>query len=647
MASLKIPKPPPVAPTLNPADAAVARRSSLGLPDELKPHCDAILAGFRAYESGNDEDARTALAKIPLGSPFLEWKVLLRGLMAYTSNDDGRALENWSRLSNEQLPSQLAAPLRAKLDPSFRPGQSFEQNAALLRRAELLIDTPLAISITALRTEIRRGKSLVNAFRTAESVAVRCKHDDPVVFKRIARLFYRAILDHGEPADIPRYRKVFSKPSDDPEFLKLEAQRFEHSDSISEANTCWSLFERWLSSNPLKWPEGLVRRARAVILHRIANNIEEDDQPSLVDEFRRILSRATLPNTLLNLPPIAEDPVAIWQKACELSPEWEPPARALFDFYSEQKNLEQAKAVAQRFLAHQPTALWAVEGLADLFARNGEARAALDLWLQALRANPLDRDYQIDVARAYVSTVRVELMEGDFARAEATLIEGETYCKQSHPTSWKVLRSVVARCAKQVDLADALQVELESDREKLPVTRFHFAASAVLAKWKPVQKKAVDFAFAESLAEPASPTIASYLLVSLADYIEYGIDYRGRAAHQKKIVAYALSTAESDAPIIDIERIAIQLQIQGEWTAAQKFAAVCSRRFPLNPVFTMTTIQALLAKAKGKQPPRSLFRLVQIARRNIERSTEPRHKSMLEIVEKMGTDLFNGFNDFF
>src|SRR5207248_6121736 len=96
------------------ADAAVQKGSAAreALPEPLRPQLDAVLRAFRHAEAGQDDAAREAIGAIGLQSPFLEWKVMLRGLLAYYANDDTRALENWTRLDPERLPAQLVAPLR-------------------------------------------------------------------------------------------------------------------------------------------------------------------------------------------------------------------------------------------------------------------------------------------------------------------------------------------------------------------------------------------------------------------------------------------------------------------------------------------------------------------------------------------------------
>src|SRR5207249_2030483 len=89
------------------------------LPETLRPQFDVILQAFAQSAAGQDEEARTTLQGIGLQSPFLEWKLLLRGLLAYYEKDDARAVENWSRLNSERLPARLAAPLRFVIDEPY------------------------------------------------------------------------------------------------------------------------------------------------------------------------------------------------------------------------------------------------------------------------------------------------------------------------------------------------------------------------------------------------------------------------------------------------------------------------------------------------------------------------------------------------
>src|SRR5262249_40950267 len=103
-------------------DAAVQQeKAGRGLlPEALPADFERVLTAFEQLEAGQDEAMRETLQPISLRSPFLEWKLALRGLQAYYQNDDARALENWQRLTHDRLPARLIAPLRFGIDPAYQ-----------------------------------------------------------------------------------------------------------------------------------------------------------------------------------------------------------------------------------------------------------------------------------------------------------------------------------------------------------------------------------------------------------------------------------------------------------------------------------------------------------------------------------------------
>ena len=116
--------------------SAGRRPAAPSLPESLHADFDRIVLAFQQAEAGKDDDARATLQGIGLRSPFLEWKLLLRGLQAYYANDDARALENWQRLAPDRLPARLAAPFRFSIDAEFRAAQPPETQTALQRQLD-------------------------------------------------------------------------------------------------------------------------------------------------------------------------------------------------------------------------------------------------------------------------------------------------------------------------------------------------------------------------------------------------------------------------------------------------------------------------------------------------------------------------------
>ena len=169
---------------------------------------DLILQAFAHSEAGRDEDARAALQGIGLQSPFLEWKVLLRGLLAYYAKDDARALENWQRLNQERLPYRLSATLRAGIDPAFLQSQSAAAKKSLQAKMAQQQGGTAAPILSELGKLLAK-ENLVPAFRKAEQAVPLLRREHPQILPRLAQCFAWAILDHGEPDDFPRYLRAF------------------------------------------------------------------------------------------------------------------------------------------------------------------------------------------------------------------------------------------------------------------------------------------------------------------------------------------------------------------------------------------------------------------------------------------------------
>ena len=136
------------------ADAAIQKQAAgrALLPPDMQPDFDRILQAFREIEAGQDDQAKTTLQGIGLRSPFLEWKVFLRGLQAYYQQDDARAVENWQRLDTDRLPARLAAPFRFQIDAAFRAAQPPATQALLRKQADHVSSNVL---LTHLRSSAR------------------------------------------------------------------------------------------------------------------------------------------------------------------------------------------------------------------------------------------------------------------------------------------------------------------------------------------------------------------------------------------------------------------------------------------------------------------------------------------------------------
>ncbi len=562
------------------ADAAVEEPSTGRpvLPPPLQAELDAVLQASRQVETGDDEGARTSLQAIGLRSPFMDWKLLLRGLQAYYQNDDPRALENWQRLDPERLPARLAAPFRFQLDPAFRAAQPAPTQAAIQRQLDALQSSTLPAQLRALRGALENRRSLAQAFRQAETLLPNLRREAPALVPRLAACLYWAITDSG-PDDILRYRRVFGPPPDDPEFHRLQALAYEKADDLSEAHRSWGLYEKDIAAHPEAWPDGQAARARALVWLRMGHNAVE------VHNERETPLRGLFPFVAPPRPRVLKPGAEqCLQQSITLAPDLLEPYRELVGHHlaenHDAKAEKAARQLLERFPEHAPT----LETMAELLRRRGDAAEALQFLQRALHANPLDREMRRKVAHAHLEQARA-LVEGKhydearqqtqaaetlfgsvppdvlFVRAACALKAGETARAE------ELLREAAGRGTPPLGVAYAMLVE--SVRGKLP--------TAI--------KKRFEQEFKTGLEQPPSPAEAVAMLRLVWDLDAADVNYHGKKTHAKKLIDYGVRAGEDDPTESQLEELTSLLLHLKSFRNAGRLAGLGAARFPQNPYF--------------------------------------------------------------
>jgi len=637
------------------ADRAIRLQSKDFLPDDLHAGFDAVIAAFRSYETGNDEAARQALEAIGLRSPFLEWKLLLRGLMAHAAGEDDRAVENFSRLDPARLPAKLAEPYRAAVDPKWKESLPPVQSSALHGIYQKLNAAPLAERFRDIARKLGSGDSLTPAFRAVESMLTAVKHQQPQLIPRLANCFYHAIMQKGVPEDMSRYRKLFGAPPDDPRFDKLQAIIEEHCNEFERAIEHWGKFENWLESKPAGWPDDVRERARAHLWRRMGSNAQTLADDESVDEDEEEFgpldlfpSRGALRAPRSKAPSPESPPVEdYYRRAAELAPDW-PDAvldhcRALRDV----ERFDEAQAILKRFLEHQPDDLESANELAGMLQERGEAAEASAYRLRAAALNPLDKELRGRAADSVLAHARM-LLPKQAAEIAPLLEKHREWLDEMAPAPRDAVAAVAAAKLGNTEEAQSLRDRARSSPDRSIAAAYRIAVDSILAKLKPADKKAAEKLFLDSLANPA-PTAGEvrHAIDAYQAYIEDGVKYRSQKTHLKKILPLVERSLRSNAPEIEFEGLAIAVQNLEEWKLLKKFSDACLRRFKKNPVICMTRAQAGFNLSES---PYRLTHWLEMARGFLQASQEPRHRALLAQIEEMLESLrmpFSFFDSFF
>ena len=567
------------------ADAAVQQEAAGRnlLPEALRPEFDRVLQAFTQLHAGQDEAVRETLQAIGLKSPFLEWKLLLRGLQAFYLNDNVRAQENWQRLDSSRFPVRLAAPYRFQIDPAFRGAQSPEAQRLLQRQADALEGPNLIQDLRRLQAEMAREDKLPSAYRQAEALLPRLRQESPQLVPRLARCFYWSIVHHGQPEDVTRHQRVFGSPPDDPQFDRLRAMVMEQMRDLEGAHQAWQEFEKLVGKQPAAWPGEQGPRVRALVwLHMGQNAAARDDDRmdhilDLPDFLRRHPARPK------QLKPSAD---ACFQKAIDLAPDLLEAHLALFRYHRDREEAKPAEKAARDLLKHFPDHAETLEGLGDLLLNKGDHDEAIATFQRLIQVNPLEKRPPELLSRAYLfrARARAEAKRFDDARADfqtaLTMSRGEKYpvwCK------WAACEFKAANAERAEEL---LHQALGEAGSKLAVT-FSMLIETIRLKLPPKLKKRFNDDFNAALTEPAEAASAAAILNTMTVHKLAGITYHGQKTHETKVMKYIGKAAAADfteEQLISVCRDLVQLK---KSRVLAEFARLGAKKFPNNPYFLL------------------------------------------------------------
>jgi len=523
------------------------------LPAHLQSEYDLVVKSFAQVEASQDDPARETLQSIGLRSPFLEWKVLLRGLQAYYSNDDDRARENWQRLAPERLPARLAAPFRAAIDPAYRAAQPEQTRAQLTRQYDQLQANPEAISLRDLRADFGNPDAAPRVYRAVEQLLPRLKQEAPHLVARLARCFYWSLVETG-PDDITRYKRVFGAPPDDRNLHRLQATAYQRHGSFLSAHDHWLKYEQEIAAHPEVWPGEQAKLARALVWLQMAQNaalVPTEKQLKKLPRLARLFEQLPQPPK-----PTAEE---CFRRSIELAPTLCEAHEGLFLYHSLQEDDSKAISAAEKLLEVFPDHVKTLDALAALFLKRGRPAESSPLLERALNHNPLSRDLRQHMQLAQSSRARQLTVKGKFDDARSHFQSTVTF---SEPRDLCAAYCQWAACEmKAGDNARADEL-LEQARAHSPgelLISYNLLVESNRLTLANSIKTRYTKAFNADITGTGTPGLALALVNFVYSLDAVDINYHGRATHWKKIFEYAgridfnsYSEAQLDALLADM-----------------------------------------------------------------------------------------------
>lgn len=572
---------------LNDVAIAKGREGRAFVSDGLKASFDLIQQASEYVEQGRDEDAKAALQGIGLQSPFLEWKVFLRGLLAYYSNDDQRAIENWQRLDPRRLPSRVAAPMRVSIDPAFAK----EQAPAVQQKLRVQLLSQQGLQIAPLLDELRSAihqKNLAPAFRKIEEAIPAFRRDFPEHAHRLARVFAWAIIDHGHPEDLTRYLRVFGSPGDDPNLNRLQALALEHRGLLADAHKAWHDLLGDIAKDPKQWPGELGSRIQGMIWRHMAENAlahEREAGPETKSLFAFVSRNQNA------LKPTAE---TCLERAVAFLPDSVGCQRALFEIYRKGGKIAKAQKLGEEMFKRFPKDALVLKMLAELYTDQHEFLKALECLEKAMQLNPFDREIPGEMARLRQLFALQLALEKQFAEARAQFEKAVSQCSGSK-TSLLCQWAVCEWKAKNPERAEELVAQAQAQPNQRLACGYALVGESVRAKLPPKEKKRLAENLKSAFSEPATPAeILALIGIAAQQRRIYDDAFTGQKTQEKTILKF-LDTlhfdAFSEAELVELAEFLKEMKARKPWFACLNFAR---RRFLKNPHIRLSLVDYYL-----------------------------------------------------
>lgn len=619
------------------ADAAVQQeKKGRGLlPEQWQADFDTILQAFDQLENKDDEGVIESLKAIGLRSPFIEWKLCLRGLLAYYQQDDERALENWQRLQDDRYPSRLIAPLRFSIDQSFREAQS-RQTQEFLKQA---FDSTIARdSIQHQLKEVPRilaGRGgLARALNHIERhVLPLMRKEAPAVVPRLANCMYWALLDQENESLVRDYARVFTPPTEDPSFNRLNALGYEKGGDLQEAHKYWQRYEDEIAKSDEMFPANQKEFARSLIWHRMGVNAANvPDIETDIDMSPIFGGRIRRP---ISLKPNAEKCL---KKCLELNPKHLHAYEDLLTYYENQGDNTKALSIAKEYVKHASDNLEALQQYAQLLSIHHKYAEALKIYQDALKLNPLDRQLRSKVSSAHLYLARQQAEDEQFDDARQSFQSALEMGERNHASIYCKWAACEIKAGDETKGDELLEKAMEEQSSRLAII-YSMLIEIIRLKLPHRYKKQFNDDFNAGLKEDPTVPAVSALLSVTASHESAGVTYHGQKTHRTKVLKYAskaLTLPSGSFTEDQLEICILSLNILREYQRTLDFGDRGRRLYPNNPIFPLSMAEAEIQRGSSKMnswaAERHLERALNLA---MSLSTEdPRKELILNRIEQ-------------
>ncbi|MGL6077002.1 MAG: tetratricopeptide repeat protein [Fimbriiglobus sp.] len=571
--------------TQNDVDSAIRQKNPAKASEEERPAVLAVLQAFALFSEGKDEPAREALNAIGMKSAANDWKLLLRGLMAFHAADDPRALENWRRLDPNRLPARIAAPFRAKIEESYS-GTLHPRHAARVRGQyrKLQLDT-IGDALYRIKLEVEKDDPLNKAFTISEKLSSIVRTKNPDVWKRLGQVFYWEVLRSGNPEDMPKHLRIFGRNELDPDYHRMNAIGF--GGDPPQAVKYWLKYEAWLATGLPHVPEALVRAMRAEALGEALHYTDmmhstlsapPDLMAMLLDSFGQKAAKTM--KSLQKEAATGPKPEELTDRLMALDPLNSTLILDRMEQLIEREAFREASSLGEKYVAHGGQDIEILKFLSKACSGAGDFEKGMKYLDKVRELNPLDKSLDVDQKGAVINYV-VSLTEK--ADSKGILKATESWKNDPVTTIGDIMITVSRALAFLVDKdSERYQATLDTlgERQNSASVLLIRAIHAKALKLKPAVCKPFDAALTALWKSKFTVGDCIMMLSALILWTQAKFSFRGDKTYPGKVMTQMIAAIKT-ATHLDVATLLMVMSDVGRIYGAKSALKILDQVSPL------------------------------------------------------------------
>ncbi len=600
---------------------------------ELREAAGHVRSALAAIDAGQFDKALEHLQPIPRSSPAADWRLFVRGLIAFRKDDIEQTKANWDRLDPQRVAHRIAAALQA--EPSGDRLRALEISAFGEAVLDRLSDMQRALDAGNWRLVLQSISPLRRILRAID-VRYAQRLTDILLMPLTVEVLQRPLPEAQRV--LRDFKSVLEPLAWDPHWYRFDAMLWERSEAdTAEALKYWRLFVRDLEKGtPV--PLGESRQVQSLVWNRIgkltadmAVNSDDDSFDDYDDEDDDDGSDEPNEQTMK----FRAEAVDAYERSIRLEPKRGKTYQALADLYTAWDQFDAVLKTLESWHAALPEDIDVLTLLIDIYVKRNDPAKTLSHIEYLRRIKPLDTATSQQEVWARYGIARTMAFANQWAEGRTELDRVEQILK-GDPTYYRFLTKRVAFEFKAGDAALAENYLAEARTLRTDAAPLALALAIEMARYE--LPKAIrmrfEWEFQSAIKAKADGETAGAIAEIVLGVLVYNVEYPDRTAHIEDFVAYIKKTTRIKYRERDIA-IVYQLLVRLE---EEKLRISMLKRglklFPNSPMFIYREVESEIDKGPAAFKPQQFTKKLQKALDLAKASQSPSDAALVPMIQE-------------